>query len=69
MFFIQSRIKIILKAKSEQSITEILDEMLLELKELNSIQKIESLEKELVNNLDENSYSEFLKLKSQLNRE
>ena len=31
--------------------------------------QIQSLEKELINNLDENSYSELIKLKSQLNRE
>ena len=31
--------------------------------------KIESLEKKLINNLDENSYSELIKLKSQLNRD
>ena len=62
-------IQIILKAKNDEAIIELLDEMLFELKELNNIKKIESLEKELVNNLDENSYSEFLKLKSQLNRE
>ena len=29
----------------------------------------QSLEKELINNLDENSYSELIKLKNQLNRE
>ena len=64
-----SSIQIITKAKSEEAILELLDELLLELKELNSQKKIESLEKELLNNLDENSYSELIKLKSQLNRE
>mgnify|MGYP002025011302 CR=1 FL=1 len=39
------------------------------LDELNNLKKIESLEKELINNLDENSYSELIKLKSQVNRE
>ena len=37
------------------------------LKEQNNLRKIESLEKKLLNNLDENSYSELIKLKSQLN--
>ena len=37
--------------------------------ELNNLKKIESLEKDLINNLDEHSYSELIKLKSQLNRE
>ena len=40
-----------------------------ELKELNNLKKIESLEKKLINNLDENSYSELIKLKSQINGE
>jgi DNA primase len=64
-----SSIQIITKAKNDKAILELLNELLLELKELNNLKKIESLEKELMNNLDENSYSKFLKLKSQLNRE
>ena len=48
---------------------ELVNELLSELKELKNLQKIESLEKELINNLDEHSYSELIKLKSQLNRE
>ena len=35
----------------------------------NNLKKIESLEQRLINNLDENSYSELIKLKSQLNRD
>ena len=64
-----SSIQIITKAKNDQAIFELLNELLFELTELYNIKKIESLEKELMNNLDENSYSKFLKLKSQLNRE
>ena len=64
-----SSIKIIAKAKNEDSILELLNELLTELKELNNLKKIESLENDLINNLDENSYSELIKLKSQLNRE
>ena len=64
-----SSIQIILKTKNEEGVLELLDELLLELKELSDLKKIESLEKELINNLDENSYSELIKLKSQLNRE
>ena len=64
-----SSIQIIAKAKNDDSILELLNELLIELKELNNLKKIESLEKELINNLDENSYSELIKLKSQLNRE
>ena len=64
-----SSIQIITKAKNDNDILELLSELLAELKELNNLKKIESLEKELINNLDENSYSELLKLKNQLNRE
>tara|TARA_Y200000002_G_scaffold45221_1_gene32738 strand:+ start:494 stop:2284 length:1791 start_codon:yes stop_codon:yes gene_type:complete len=64
-----SSIKIILKTKDNESILELLDELITELKELSSLKKIESLEKELINNLDENSYSELIKLKNQINQE
>ena len=64
-----SSIQIITKTKNEEAILELFNELLDEIKELNNLKKIESLEKELMNNLDENSYSKFLKLKSQLNRE
>jgi DNA primase len=64
-----SSIQIILKAKDDDAILELLNELLVELNELNNLKKIESLEKELINNLDENSYSELIKLKSQLNRD
>ena len=64
-----SSIQIIAKAKNDKDILELLNELLTELKDLNNLKKIESLEKELINNLDENSYSELIKLKSQLNRE
>jgi hypothetical protein len=64
-----SSIQIIVKMKNNEAILELLTELLNELKELSNLKKIESLEKELINNLDENSYSELIKLKNQLNRE
>ena len=64
-----SSIQIILKAKNDETILELLGELLVEIKELSNLKRIESLEKELINNLDENSYSELIKLKNQLNRE
>jgi DNA primase len=64
-----SSIQIILKAKNEETILDLLIELILELKAMDSLKKIETLEQELINNLDENSYSELLKLKNQLNRE
>jgi hypothetical protein len=47
----------------------LLDELLKDHKEQSNLRKIESLEQKLINNLDENSYSELIKLKSQLNRD
>ena len=64
-----SNIQLIIKNKNENEILELIDELIIELKEQNNIKKIESLEKKLLDNLDENSYSELLKLKSQINRE
>ena len=64
-----SSIQIIVKVKNDEAILELLSELLIELEELKNLKKIESLEKELINNLDENSYSELIKLKSQVNRE
>jgi len=64
-----SNIQIITKGKIDQDIDELLNELILDFKEQNNLKKIESLEKKLINNLDENSYSELIKLKNQLNRE
>ena len=48
---------------------DLLDELLQDHNDQGSLKKIESLEKKLINNLDESSYSELIKLKSQLNRD
>ena len=64
-----SSIQIILKTKNNDAILELLNELIAELKELNNLKKIESLEKELIKNLDETSYTELVKLKNQLNRD
>ncbi len=64
-----SNIQIIIKGKNEEEITNLLEELFIDHKEQSNLRKIESLEQKLINNLDENSYSELIKLKSQLNRE
>ena len=64
-----SIIQMIVKNKEDMNILELLDELIQDHKEQSNLKKIESLEQKLINNLDENSYSELLKLKSQLNRE
>jgi len=64
-----SNIQIITKNKTESDIEELIDEFIQDHKEQSNLKKIESLEQKLINNLDENSYLELIKLKSQLNRE
>ena len=64
-----SNIEMMTKNKTDQEILDLLIELILDFKEQGNLKKIESLEKELINNLDENSFSELIKLKSQLNRE
>ena len=64
-----SNIQMIIKNKSNEDITDLLDELIKDHKEQSNLRKIESLEQKLINKLDENSYSELIKLKSQLNGE
>ena len=64
-----SNIQLITKNKTEQEILDLLGELMQDHKDQNNLKKIESLEQKLIKNLDENSYSELLKLKTQLNRE
>ena len=64
-----SNIKLVTKDKNDQEILELLNELINDFIEQSNLKKIESLEKKLINNLDENSYSELLRLKSQLNRD
>jgi DNA primase len=65
----KSNIQIIAKDKNDQDILDLLNELIIGFKEQSNLKKIESLEKKLINNLDENSYSELIKLKSQINRD
>ena len=64
-----SNIQLIVKNKSNEYIMNLIDDLLKDHKEQSNLKKIESLEQELINNLDENSYTELIKLKSQLNRD
>ena len=64
-----SNVQMIIKNKTDEDISDLLDELIQDHKDQSNLRKIESLERKLINNLDENSYSELIKLKSQLNRE
>tara|TARA_A100001015_G_scaffold301096_1_gene387453 strand:- start:1310 stop:2881 length:1572 start_codon:yes stop_codon:yes gene_type:complete len=64
-----SNIQIITKNKTDLDISDMLKELIQEHKDQFNLRKIESLEQKLINKLDETSYSELIKLKSQLNRD
>jgi DNA primase len=64
-----SNIQMIVKNKNEEDVVNLLDDLISDHKEQSNLRKLESLEKKLINNLDENSYLELIKLKSQLNRD
>ena len=63
-----SNIQIISKNKTDLEIEELLNELIKDHIEQVNLKRIENLEQKLINNLDESSYSELVKLKSQLNR-
>ena len=64
-----TNIEIISRDKNDQEIYDILNELIKDFIDQNHLKKLESLENKLINNPDEASYSELIKLKSQLNRE
>jgi len=64
-----TNLKNILFKKKDEEREEILNDLIEELKEMNHLKEIEFLENKVAKNLDEGSYSELIKLKSQLNRE
>ena len=61
--------KSIIAKKNDTEKKEFLEELLEDLNEMRQLKKIEFLERKFTENMDENSYSELVKLKSQLNRE
>ena len=61
--------KTVLNKKNYDQINEVFYDLLTEMKNFENNKKLESLEKKLINNMDENVYSELLKLKSQINRD
>jgi|TARA_B100001093_G_scaffold510308_1_gene575926 DNA primase len=62
-------LKNILSKKEDAEREETLNDLMLEIKEMNQLKQIEFLENKVAKNLDESSYSELIKLKSQLNRQ
>tara|TARA_B100000282_G_C31273146_1_gene283112 strand:- start:88 stop:471 length:384 start_codon:yes stop_codon:yes gene_type:complete len=64
-----SNLRIIIFKKNYEQIKELFEDLTNDLIEMHNKKKIESLEKKLINNMEEKAYTELLKLKSQLNRE
>jgi hypothetical protein len=64
-----TNLKNILFKKENEEREEILNDLIEELQQMNRLKEIEFLENKVVKNLDEASYSELIKLKSQLNKE
>ena len=62
-------IKNIFLKKDEDQQIEMLNEILKELNEIKFSKKIDDLEKKLIKEFDEKSYSDLLELKSQINKE
>ena len=62
-------LKNILSKKVDTEIEEMLNDLIIELKEMNHLKQIEFLENKVAKNLDESSYSELIKLKNHLNRQ
>ncbi len=64
-----SVIKNIFMKKNENQQIELLNEILKELNEIKFSKKIDKLEKKLMDNFDEKSYSDLIELKKQINKE
>ncbi len=64
-----SNLQIILNKKNYEQIEEVLNDLIFDHESFENEKKIESLEKKIINNMDENAYSELIKLKTQINRE
>ena len=64
-----SNLKMIVDKKNYDQIKELFEDFTNDLHESQNKKKIESLEKKLINNMEETAYTELLRLKSQINRE
>jgi len=62
-------IKNIFLRKNEKQRVELFKEILKELNEIKFSKKIDSLEEKVINDFDEKSYSDLIKLKSQVNKD
>ena len=64
-----TNLKMIVNKKNYDQIKEVFEDLINDHLETENKKRIESLEKKLINNMEENVYTELLKLKSQINRD
>tara|TARA_X000001036_G_C20410130_1_gene696672 strand:- start:407 stop:787 length:381 start_codon:yes stop_codon:yes gene_type:complete len=62
-------VKMILVKKNKNDVEEIFKDLIKSIREIEHQKKIESFENKLINNMDESSFNELIKLKTQLNRD
>ena len=62
-------VKMILVKKNKNDVEEIFKDLIKSIKEIEHQKKIESYENKLINNMDESSFNELIKLKTQLKRD
>ena len=59
----------IVMAMEASEIEELIQDFISEFNNINYLKKIDDLEKNLIKNFDESSFSELIKLKNQINRD
>ena len=59
----------LLSKKNDEEIIEMLQDLLKDLDHISKENQIDSIEKNLINNFDENLYADFIRLKTQINGE
>ena len=62
-------VKNLVQRKNNSEIEELIQDFISEFNNINYLKKIDDLEKNLIKNFDESSYSELIKLKNQINRD
>ena len=65
----KNMVKNLVQRKNNSEIEELIQDFISEFNNINYLKKIDDLEKNLIKNFDESSFSELIKLKNQINRD
>ena len=65
----KNMVKNLVQRKNISEIEELIQDFISEFNNINYLKKIDDLEKNLIKNFDESSFSELIKLKNQINRD